>query len=161
MSVTLAYSAQVSVTETIENTPTSSSPSITHSAYNTTQNLTGATTPPVTKIAGGLATLSAGALTLDLTALTGTNGAAVTFSGLKVQAFKFKNKAANTGAMTLTEGAANGYELAGNTWKMVLAPGQEFLFFGNDAAPDVGGAAKTIDITGTGTEAGEFVAVAG
>jgi hypothetical protein len=44
---------------------------------------------------------------------------------------------------------------------MILAPGQEFLFFGNEATPDVGSGAKNIDLVGTLTQGVQVVVVAG
>lgn len=161
MAVSLAYSAQVSVTETLDLTPTGLSQTITHNTYNSSQNLSATTSVPCTKVAGGLATLSGGALTLDLTTVTGVEGITRNMTGLKVQCFKFKNKSTNAGTMTVTFGAANPYLLAGSGWKMILQPGQEFTFFGNEATPDVAAGAKNIDIAGTGTEAGEYIVVCG
>ena len=91
MSVTLAYSVQVSVRETLEtNIPatTSGNRVLVHNQYNSTQNLNSTTTPPVTKVAAFLKTLAAGAATITLTSLTGSNGVTVDGTDLKVQIFK-------------------------------------------------------------------------
>lgn len=120
---------------------------VTHNAYDESSALTSATTPPITKCAFFLGTLVAGALTIDLQALSGTNGATVDGTGLKVQAFHVKNLGANS--MTFTFGSADPYALMGATWLITLAPGQDFLHYGNDATPDIGNSTHKIDVTGT------------
>jgi hypothetical protein len=164
MSVSALYALTVTTTETLEtNVPAASATAkaVTHNGYNSSGTLTATSTVPATQCAYFEKALVAGAATIDLTALTGTNGATVSLSGLKVQLLKIKNKATNANAITVGEGAANGYELAGNAWSMILQPGQEFLFGGNDAAPDVGASAKNIDLAGTGTQAVEVAIVGG
>ena len=104
--------------------------------------------------------LTAGAATIDLTALTGTNGAAVDFTGLKVQAAKFINPVGNA-AMTITFGATNPYLLGGTAFKWILSAGQELLVYLNDASPDVASGAKNIDISGTLAQSLTCVLVAG
>lgn len=155
MSVTLAYDSNLTVVETLEaNVPAASSANrrVTHSLFNTTKALNAATVPPVTKIAAFNKALVAGAATIDLTALLGTNGATVDGTGLKVVAFKAKAPAANANEITLTEGAVDGYALAGATFKIGVKPGQEVTFYGDDDAPVIAGADKTIDMAGTGVQ---------
>ena len=96
--------------------------------------------------------LSAGAATIDLTSLIGTLGDSESFSGLKVQGVLFYAPTSNADPITLTEGASNGYELMGDGWKATLKGGQSLLFRGFEKTPDVGGSAKTIDVSGTGTQ---------
>ena len=163
MSVTVTYQSTITVVETLEgNAPaaTDANKKVTHNAFNTSKSLTGASSQPVTKCAFFEQALAAGVATIDLTALTGTNGASVDMSGLKVQQIKFKNKAGNN-VVTIGEGALNGYELAGSGWQVALQAGQEFVIDGNDATPDVGAAAKEIDLAGTGTDEIEVSIVCG
>lgn len=96
--------------------------------------------------------LTAGAATIDLTALLGTLGASESFSGLKVQGVLFYAPTDNADPITLTEGASNGYELMGDGWKVTLKGGQRVLFRGFEKTPDVASNAKTIDVSGTGTQ---------
>lgn len=162
MSVTLAYASGVTVVETVETgTPaaTDANSQITHNQYNTTASLTSATTPPVTKTAFFLQALSGGAATIDLTALSGTNGATIDGTGLKVQAFKMKNLGANT--MSITFGGSNPYELTGSDFKITLTQNQEVLIYGNDATPDIGGAACEMDLAGTSAQTAEISIVMG
>jgi hypothetical protein len=165
MSVTVTYESKLSSVEVLEtNVPAAAADqkSVTHTGYNTTKaSQTAASTPPVTKCAYFSKALSAGAASIDLTALTGTNGAAVDFSGLKVQYFKFKNPSTNANAITVEAGASNGYLLGGTGWTFELQPGAEIGGFANDASPDVSGSTKTIDLSGTGTQALEVSLVAG
>ncbi len=111
--------------------------------------LNAGTTPPVTKQAAFKKTMTAGAATIDLRSLVGTNGAAVDGNGLKVQAFKFKNPSTNANSITITFGASNPYLLLGTDFLITLAPGQEVMGYLHDAAPDIASGAKEIDISGT------------
>ena len=155
MAVDLTLTAAITAVETLPgNAPyaSASNKRVTHTLKNVSSVLGASTTPPVTKYAGFLQALSTGTATIDLTSLTGTNGAAVTGLGLKLQAAKFTATSTNTGTITLVEGASNGYEMLGNAFSIILQPGQWFMFYGNDAAPDVAAGAKTIDLSGTGSE---------
>lgn len=157
MSVSLTLGLKATAVETLtSNVPAAAAngKAITHSGYNEADAvLTGSTTPPVTTCAHFSKALVAGVATIDLTALTGTNGAAVDMTGLKIQFFKFKNPITNANPITVTFGAANPYLLGGAAWKYILQPGQWIAGFGNDATPDVAAGAKNIDISGTGTQA--------
>lgn len=163
MSVTVSYASTVTTAEVLETNVVAAASNavktVTHTGYNSSATLNSGSTPPATKCAYFLQALSGGAATIDLTSLTGTNGATVNTNGLKVQVFKAKNMGSNV--MTFSEGASNGYELAGNGWTVAVQPGQEFLFYGYDATPDVGGSAKTIDIAGTGSQTAQISIVAG
>ena len=162
MAVKLNYQAVATVMETLESNVAGAAAGnrvVTLNQYNSSAQLDANTTPPVTKTAVFLATLSGGALTLDLTALTGTNGIAVDGTGLKVQLFKIKNKGANN--LTVKFGASNPYNLLGASWTMILAQNQEISFYGNDASPDISSSAKNIDLSGTTTQTSEVVIVMG
>lgn len=164
MSVSVTYETKISTAETLETNVVaagSNSKTVTHTGYNSSNSLAAATTQPATKCAYFSKALSAGAATIDLTALTGTNGASVTFSGLKVQCWKFKNPSTNANSITVTFGASNAYLLGGTAFKWVLSPGQEICGYGYDATPDVSGSTKDIDISGTGSQALEVSLVAG
>lgn len=134
---------------------------IEHANWNQTLALDANTTVPITKTAIFQKALVAGAVTVDLTALTGSNGAAVTLSGLKVQALYLKNPTTNANTIKVKVGAANGYQVAGAAWEVTLSPGQWMVLYGHDLTPDVGGAAKDLDLTGTGTQALDMAIVAG
>ncbi len=134
-----------------------------HSNINTQKSLTGTSSssqPAVTKMVWGNQALSGGAATLDLTALTGTNGATVDFTGLKVCVAKFKNPSGNA-AMTVKFGAATPYNLGGASWTFILAADSEMTIYSNEGSPDVSGSAKHIDLSGTDSEVLEVQLFAG
>jgi hypothetical protein len=164
MSVELTYAATVNAVETLEdNVPAATAPNrkVRHDQYNGAASLSGSTTPPVTRVAAFEKALSAGAATIDLTSLLGTNGATVDGTGLKVQVLKIKNKTANANPITVKVGLTDGYQLAGANFEAQISPGQEFLFYGNDATPDIGATARTLDLAGTGSQAAEVIIVMG
>jgi hypothetical protein len=149
----------------VPSTPAANSAaSLTHDAFNISQSLGAATTPVGTKIAFFELALSGGAASIDLTALP-HNGGTVDGTGLKVQAALFRNPAANA-AMTVKDGASNGYNIFGDSSGQVTIPGHAtkasavMLFF-PEGLPDVAAGAKTIDVTGTGTEVLEVGLVLG
>jgi hypothetical protein len=161
MAVSASYSLRCDVNETLAtNVPAAETPVIIHGQFSSTGTLNATSTPPATKMAAQTISLTAGAVTIDLTALTGTNGATVDGTGLKVQILKLKNRSSNA-VMTFGEGASNGYEALGNAWTLKLLAGQEIEMFLNDAAPDIASGAKTIDVAGTGTESFDFIVVMG
>jgi hypothetical protein len=155
----------ISATVITEVTPTDSAPSIAglaaarlvFDAYKTSAALNSTSTPAITKKAMFVLTLSGGAATIDLTALADVAGTQ-DFTGLKVQAMKFQNPSANS--MTLTKGASNGYGLltSGATWTVPIPPALSGAPYGEvslllpEGTPDVGSGAKTIDVSGTGTQ---------
>lgn len=164
MSVTVDYELKLDVVETITTgTPAAidSNSIVTHDAYSTSGQLTSTTTVPATKSAFFSAVMSGGALTIDLTALTGTNGATVTFNGLKVQLMHLKAPITNAANVTVTAGASNGIDLLGASWSAVLQPGQELMWAGLDLAEDVSATVKTIDLAGTAADTLEVSLAAG
>lgn len=161
MAVSATYVLNVTAIETLAvGVDFAGSKNISHDQLNSSGTLNASSTVPATKVAAFSKALSDGAATIDLTALTGTNGAAVDFTGLKVQLVKFKNPVGNA-AMTIKFGAANPYNLLGASWTMILLAGQEIALQLNDAAPDVAAGAKNIDISGTGTQTLQCLLVAG
>lgn len=162
MSVALTFASTVKTVETLETgvpAASASDKTITHDQYDETAALTASTTPPVTKCAYFLATLSGGALDIDLTALSGTNGATVVGTGLKVQAIRIKNLGANT--LTIEPGDSDAYNLLGAAFKIILAQNQHITLYGNDATPDVASDAKILKLTGTTTQTSEWSVVLG
>jgi hypothetical protein len=155
VSLNINVQSILQVTETLEgNAPFASSKTVTHSSQNRSLNLAGDTVPPVTKFASKRLALTAGSATLDLTALNGwgTNGTNVDATGLKLQLLRIRNPAGNTTAMTLELGASNGYEAFGTAWSLDIPVNGLFHFEFMDGTPDVGPTAKSIEITGTGSE---------
>ena len=58
----------------------------------------------------------------------------------------------NTAAITVTEGASNGYALLGSSFTFDVEPGQSVMIYGNDATPVIAAADAEIDLSGTGAE---------
>lgn len=162
MSVQVTYKAMATVAETIAQN-TGSAPAstnvVTHTEYDEAFSLSALTTPPATKVAEFLMTLDTGAFTIDLRDLTGTNAGVIDGNGLKVQVFRFKNLGANT--MTLTFGGSNPYNLLGSAFVVDIPAGAHFMYFGNDATPDIASGAKEIDVTGTGAQTAEVTIIMG
>jgi PKD repeat protein len=160
MAVQLSYAGTAKIQETLASgVDGAGTPTILHSSFDDQGTLTASTTPPVTKCVVKVIALVAGAATINLATITGTNGLAQDSTGLKVQYFRVKNLGA--AAMTFTAGASEGYNLAGASFNMAILPGQWFIFFGNDATPDVAAADRQIDVAGTGTDTFELTLVTG
>jgi aspartokinase len=160
MAVQLSYAGTAKIQETLASgVDGAGTPTILHSSFDDQGTLTASTTPPVTKCVVKVIALSAGAATIDLTTITGTNGLVQDSTGLKVQYFRVKNLGANT--MTFTVGASNGYNLAGATFNVPLEQNQWFILYGNDATPDVAAGDRTIDVAGTAAQTFELTLVTG
>lgn len=160
MAVSVAASLQLTVEETLAtNVPAMNSTSvIKHDGFNSSVAMNANTTPPATKAAAFTPTLSGGALTIDLTALTGTQGT-VDGTGLKVQAFLFNNIAA--ASVSISTGASNGYAMLGTSKSVTVPAGASLMMRFNDNLPDISSTAKNIDLAGTGSQAFECVIVMG
>ena len=162
MSVAVTYGSEVTVVETLSDASLSTKDkTVTHSTYNISKSLSGGSTPAVTKVSIGPVALDAGAKTVDLTALTGTNGAVVDLTGLKVQILRIEALSDNANTISIEPGSSNGYALAGADFKLTLAAGQHHTFYGANAAPAVGPSAKTLDLAGTGSQGVKLTIVAG
>jgi len=162
MSVSLAYKAEVGVTEVLStNVPAGTDKTVTHTGYNTTKTLNGTSSPPATKVAAFEQALTGGAATIDLSALVGTNGATVVGTGLRVQAVKFRGKSDNANPITVAKGASNGYDGFGASFSITLDPGAEVTILPDDAGSDIGSGNKNLDVSGTGTQVLECIIVLG
>jgi hypothetical protein len=160
MAVQSTYRSDITVQETLAtDVEAASAPTIIHSGFNTKQILNATSSPAVTKQIQRTLSMTAGALTINLASLTGTNGLAVDFTGLKVQHFKFINPGANP--ITFTFGASNPYLLLGSGWKIIVPAGGEVAGKLNDQPPDVDSTHKNIDVSGTGTDSFNIILVAG
>jgi|SRR6185312_9312151 len=163
-SISVAYGSLITVTETFTGFTAPNNEDITVSGINESGTLTATTTPPATLQTQFNQALTAGAATIDLTALPGLNAdEVVNGNGLKVQLVKFKNPSANANKITISQGASNAYRLDGATnWTISLAPGQSAGPFYLDAASDViSSTHKTIDLAGTGTQTLQVAVVMG
>lgn len=164
MSVDLTYSSLLTAKETLSvNVPAADVKKrvVTHDLYNTVSTLNSGTVPPATDMAAFEKALVAGAVTIDLTALTGTNGRVVDGTGLRVQALKFRNKSVNAATLKLKKGGTNGYDGFGALFSITLAPKAEVMILNEDAGGDISSTNKTLDLTGTDVEVGEFEIILG
>jgi hypothetical protein len=161
MAVSVTYGATCTIAETLPTNTGSAAAAtrvVTHSEYNEAATLTAVTTPPVTLQASFLLTLTAGAASVDLRALTGTNGASVDGNGLKVQIVRVKNLGANS--MTIATGASNGHAGVFGAGNVIAAGGHEMIYT-NDTGDDISATDKTWDVTGTGSQTSEWTIVMG
>lgn len=165
MSLSVNYVSKATVVETLEGGMISANDNtVTTTGMNVDATLTASTTPAVTKYSAGTATMSGGAVTIDLTSLPDTNGTAgaVTLTGMKLAVAKFRNKSTNANEITIAKGASNGHTGFGSAFSITLQPGDEVMFKFNDNSGNVavGGTDKTIDISGTGSQVCEYEFVA-
>lgn len=162
--VAVTYEAKCTVQETLDTTlapaASASNRKITHDQYNWSGTLNSGTTPPATDVLSFVKALSAGAATIDLTAIT-HEGRTIDGTGKKVQIFKARNKPTNANPITIQPGASNGYDLAGASSKIVLNPGDHVMLYCHDTAPDIASGDKTIDLSGTGAQELELEIVLG
>lgn len=126
-----------------------------------TTSLTASTTPDVT---GGVlvrSALVAGAKTIDLTAVVEVNGATTTLTGGIVRALLFHNR--GTSAMTFAKGASNGLDSLSGSWTMALLPSEKRCIDLTDctAPAAISASIKTIDVSGTGTDAFDIGVIVG
>lgn len=153
------YKSQITTSEELS-IPAASNPLITLDNVNTQQTLGPSTTPPAAEISAGKLALVAGALTIDLTALAGSQGN-IDGTGKRVQILKVVNPAGNN-PITLKAGAANGYNLGNDAnWRITLPGGDEVTLKFNGTNPVIAAGAKDIDVTGTLTESFDITIILG
>jgi len=106
-----------------------------------------------TKQAGGTHQLTAGAETLDLTAIANQAGGAVDFTSLKIKKL-FIRVITATAEVVFAEGASSGYALfAGTAGKCSWAQGEFGVFVFDESREDVDATHKTIDVSSTDLDA--------
>lgn len=156
MTVYANHELKLRITEALTVPNTNEAQQIIHEIATPKGVLSSATPVVVSKAWSSRVQLSAGALSLDLTALTRTNLPNVDFTGLKVKAMKIVPVAANTAAVTLTVGGTNGYQafgaIADGKISLAAGSGAEFIF-GNAELPAVDASAKTIDLSSSDVDA--------
>ena len=134
-------------------TPGATTPRVTHNGFNTSTTLNATSTPAVTKSATFTQALTAGAATVDLTTLTGTNGAVVTGAGLRVQVLKIRSKSANTAAVTVASGASDGYDGYGSAFSVDIPAGGTVVLYAPECGTDISATNKTLDLASSDTDA--------
>jgi hypothetical protein len=159
-SISVAYVAQLTVTETLGATDdllfaSAANRRVIHDQFNQSATMNATSTPAVTKVVSFVQALTDGSATLDLNVLTGTHGVTIDGAGLKIHAILAQADEDNEGVISFGEGAAAGYKLAGVAgWLMTLTPGATFLWRNSaDTGDDIAtGVTDTIDFAGTGTD---------
>ena len=153
MTISATTVSQLTVVETlVVGTGTAN---VTHNSLNTTQNkLTATSTPPAQLVADFAATLAAGTATVNLLALTGTNGATLATTGMRVQAVKVQN--ANANQLAVTAGGSNGYAIV-----FTVPPQGEALLTSTNLWGLIGASACNLTLTGTGTQVSHWMIVMG
>lgn len=164
MATTASIQCGISGTRTISSgVDNATSPNV-RLAVGEITSLTSTTTPDCENIVCPLLTLTAGAYTIDLTALPDINGATTTLTGKKVRALFFHNLSSSNN-MTFAKGASNGLDSLSGSWSMVLLPGEKRCIDLSDVSTgsiaDISASIKTIDVSGTGTDTFDFGVVVG
>jgi len=118
-------------------------------------------TPDIELVYEGTIALTDGSATIDLTDLSDKGGNTIASTGKKVRIISVIPTSTNTGAITLSTGASNGYGLKGAGWSEALSAGQDMLFYANTKTPDIATDAKTIDLSGTAVESIDLLIVFG
>lgn len=117
MSVKANVNIALNITEVIElDSSAAQNPTVPHGIQATTKspyNYKGDTTIAATKAWSQTVTLTAGAATLDLTALARTGLPTVDLTGLEILSIMFRAASTNTSAITIVPGASNGYTALG------------------------------------------------
>lgn len=162
MAVDVTWGETCTIVETLPNNTGSAADAnriVTHNQFNVAGQINGSSTPPATLQASFVLTLTAGAATIDLRSLLGTNGGAVDGNGLRVQIVRIKNLGAN--AMTFAAGAANGYTGVFGATGLTVQPGGSAMVFTNDGGIDIDATHKTWDVAGTGSQTAQVTVVLG
>lgn len=105
------------------------------------------TSPVVDDVWAGTFTLTAGAASVDLAALTRTGRTALDITGKRVLGYRVDNM--GTAAITLATGATNGYAIGDG---IVVGPGGSVQNWHETGFGTVDATHDSIDVAGTGTD---------
>lgn len=122
-------------------------------------DLSGSTSPDIEQVYSATLALSAGALTIDLTALARTGRTALDLTGLTVYGYSIQSLAANS--LTFVAGASTPYALFPATNGVVVGAGGVVQQYTPGGFGVVGASNSDIDVSGTGTNSFLFAIVAG
>jgi len=165
MAISASVQAKLEVTDTLALGITDvDDPTVSYSAGGATPvDMSAATTPVATAAWFQEVGLSAGAVTLDFTALARGNLSDLDLTGLTIQAWKIQADSQNTSPILMQEGDANPYYLCGATGDTIsLDASDEFMFKGSDSLQAVAAGAKDIKVTSADVDAKfKLVLVAG
>jgi hypothetical protein len=151
--VNLAYADSLNTQESVTNAADSDVKStINHKGYDYSDTFTPSTTVAVNTISSQPYALVSAALTVDLTALVGTNGVTISLSGKKIVAIRIVNT--GTHVLTVAKGASNGYDGfdGASAYSEKIPVGGRLLKFLSTNGGTVDATHKTLDFAGTGTD---------
>ena len=129
-------------------------PLIVHSLGTMGGTLNANSTPPVSQDYSAEITLSAGAATLDFTAMDQGDLPDQDMTGLKPQLCFFKADSTNTAGIVVTDGATNGHNIWGDAnGSVTFLPGAKLGVEWNDQLDDVAAGDATIDLSSSDLDA--------
>lgn len=156
--VTLNYALQITAIEQLDTTDVPSCASAAdrqfiHAEFNVTGKLTGSTTPKTEFVIIKAVTLTAGTVTIDLTAAPKSANRTQDLTGKKLVAYMLECPSANTGTSTVKPGSANPYNINGASNEIDILSGEAVSkTVVKDKATGhaaVSATVKNIDFTGT------------
>lgn len=147
---------RVTVTPSLSQDNVTNTPQVISSLGTIGGTLTANTTVPVTESYTEDITLTAGAATIDFSALDqgDLTDIDVATAALKPQLVIFKAAAANTAGVVVVDGATNGFNIWGDSsGSVTVLPGCAVLAFWNDKLDDAGATDKTVDLASSDVDA--------
>lgn len=149
MAVSVNYNCGLTVDETFDlSIDDVTDPTARHDIGSVAGTRTATSDVKATKVASITGTLTAGAETLDLTALDKGNLPNETFTGLKVKNWKISCPSSNTAGVAFVVGAANPYDLFGSASdRITILPGQTQCGDCVDQLENVDATHKTLDLS--------------
>lgn len=159
MSTALDLTTRATITRTFDTSVPDGGTAV--SPFDTILSLDADSDPDVTE--GGFCekAMTAGAATIDLTALVDVQGRTINLDTLRVRAVKIRALDANAAAVTVAKGASNGYTGFGLAFSVTLAAGQEATLYLGATGTAVSATEKTLDLSGTGTDGIQLAIAAG
>ena len=155
MAITVTTKSEITVVETLTLGPASTVRAPADTGANTTQLKLGASsTPPVSQKAHFAQALVAGAGSIDLLALIGSQGQTLPTTGLRVQAVKVQNP--NAHALTVVPAVSNGYPLT-----FTVPPQGEVLLTCTNLLSQVGTTCHLLTLSGIGTDSAHWMIILG
>jgi hypothetical protein len=155
------YESNLTVVETLTKTSLLSDKTVTHDALNTTKLMRATDTIDAEFVHSSRVAMTAGAATIDLTALTDVEGATIVTATKRLRAIKIKPVSTNANAVTIEVGASNGYVGFGADFSIALLANSEVMIYTANDAGAISATNKTLDITGTATQAIDIICVFG
>lgn len=116
-------------------------------------NLSGTTTPAITRQFGSDIQLTGGSAQVDLTAIDKGDLPNEDWTGLKIELMKVKAADANTDSVSIESLAPNGYDILGPSKALSIPPGGEMLFRLSDQGDVIGPTDKDLEFNSADDDA--------